>query len=170
MQRDSETFSGESFKYPLNTVCSSGSCASTTQSCQTQSCQDTAACGIAASCIGGCCVTAQLAILCGPSDVCGSCPQTGSCNQSCSSSCFPLSLGPCATLSECQGKNFPADVACLGGECQVRAHLQPCNGPPDCPQKGFSCLALFRFGCGGGGNVCFPYEPAAQAACGVGHP
>ena len=157
----------------LNTICAGGVCVSTTASCSTQTCQDTAVCAVGGTCINNCCVEADLPNTCGES-ACGSCPTASPwCTVKCASSCFPMNIGPCATLADCTSK-FPtlADVRCNGtvGQCQVWGHLQPCSSSADCPMKGFKCLSSANVGCGGAGSVCFPTEQAAQTACGVGHP
>jgi hypothetical protein len=158
---------------PLNTICSSGSCVSTTTSCTTQACQNTAACSVGSSCASNCCVAANLATVCAPGGVCGSCPASG-CVINCANNCFPMSLGACNVLADCQNKGFPSNVVCNPAQhqCQVDSHLQPCASDADCPMKGFRCIPLDgrSLPCTGTGGVCFPYEQAAQVACGLGHP
>ena len=160
---------------PLNTVCSSGSCVSATASCA-QACQNTAACAIGSTCVlnasnpaNNCCVAASLVTVCGQSP-CPACTVNGC--SSCTSNCFPLVLGSCATQNDCLSK-FPgvAGIVCTNRlQCMAPAHLQPCTGDADCPMKGFRCTALSNLACSAAGSVCFPYEQAAEIACAVGHP
>jgi hypothetical protein len=93
---------------------------------------------------------------------------------SCSNYCFPLSLGHCNSLSDCQNKGYDAKIICntAGGlnQCQVSGHLLPCSGDADCGAKGFRCVPASQLCGGGSGGICFPYEAAAQVACAVGHP
>ena len=153
----------------LNTTCSSNICVSTSASCSTQACQDTAVCPIGGTCNKNCCVEAILSTLCPPSGICGSCPPSG-CVDNCASSCFTLSLGPCTTLAQCSA--FPGAVCNSAlGQCQVLAHLLPCNNA--CAMKGFKCRqksALAACGLSATGDLCFPDEQAAQVACELGHP
>jgi len=82
-----------------------------------------------------------------------------------------MRLGPCTTLAQCS--QFPGAVCNpTEGQCQVLAHLSPCNTDADCAMKGFKCRQKANiFGCGGvAGGLCFPDEQAAQVACELGHP
>jgi hypothetical protein len=155
----------------LNTLCSNGVCVSSTANC-TQVCQATAVCPIGGTCNNTCCVEAPLATTCGPS-ACPSCAASG-CTISCANNCFPMNLGPCSSVSQCYAKypSLGTGVVCNAqvGQCQILGHLQACTSNADCPMKGFQCMPAAQLGCGGGGNLCFPGEQAAQIACAVGHP
>ena len=161
---------------PLNTICAGGACVSTTASCSSQTCQDTAVCSVGGTCVNNCCVEANLPVTCGPG-TCAACTTGSGCQQNCASNCFPLYLGSCPNgLNDCTSR-FGAvpGLVCYGPsntvpQCQVDAHLQSCASDADCPMKGFKCLPSLQLGCGGGGNLCFPSEQAAQVACAVGHP
>jgi Cys-rich repeat protein len=154
---------------PLNTVCASGACVGTTASCTSQACQTTAACPIGAICVNNCCVAANLVVACGQSP-CSACTAANGC-PSCTGNCFPLTLAPCSTLNDCTSM-FPtvAGIVCSSGQCRVPAHLQNCTGDADCSMKGFRCLPASYIACTASGNICYPYETAAQVACAVGHP
>jgi hypothetical protein len=127
-------------------------------------------CPIGATCSNNCCVPAILTNLCPEGGICNSCPPSG-CVTACATNCFLMNLGPCTTLSDCQGKGFPGDVVCSNSfhQCQVLSHLTSCTTSADCPMKGFSCQDKSLFACGSG-KVCYPVEQAAQVACAVGHP
>jgi hypothetical protein len=151
----------------LNMVCASGACVTGTASC-TQACQATAVCPIGGTCIGNCCVPANFPIVCGSSP-CSACTVGGGCPQVCSNNCFPLFLGGCSSIVDCNNRFGPVPgMVCSGSpsQCQVISHLSPCTDDSQCPMKGFRCITT---SCGAGG-VCFPSEQAAQAACAVGHP
>jgi len=85
-----------------------------------------------------------------------------------------MNLGACTDNASCQNRGFPAGTFCntTSGvqQCQVPGALQPCSTSADCPIKGFRCTLLSTFGCNSTAGVCYPYEQAAQVACGVGHP
>ena len=154
----------------LNTICSGGTCVSSQGSCA-QECQATQVCKIAGNCVNNCCIDANLAVLCPPGGTCGTCPTNGSgCGLSaCGSNCFPANVRPGTSQADCNtiGPGYAYNSALQ--QCQVLVHLNACSQDSDCPYKGFKCVQKSTFACGAGG-VCFPQEPAAQAACALGHP
>lgn len=156
---------------PLNTICAGGTCASSGGSC-TQYCQATQVCRIAATCNSttNCCFDPNLAQLCPPGGSCGTCPTSGSgCTLAqCANNCFPVNVVASKTgQAGCPGGTYYNSSA---GACQAEVLLTSCSQDSDCPYKGFKCISKATFpGCGSG-SVCFPEEPAAQTACGLGHP
>lgn len=158
----------------LNTICDTSAhlCTPSAPPACAQYCQDTAVCPIGANCSNSCCVETNLPATCGGTN-CGNCVSGGispGCNQNCSIGCFPMNLGSCASLADCQAK-YPAlgKVVCNTGlgQCQVLGQLQPCTPGGVCTMKGFKCIANFGT-CGP--SVCVPVEQAAQIACALGHP
>ena len=161
----------------LNTICSptTSTCVSSTVSCA-QTCQATQACPIGASCTAGCCTGGDAAFFtnaCGTrGGVCATCSAGNGCVPSCDANCFAMVLGDCGSTNDCKTAGvLPPGVVCTPQhKCQVLAHLQPCTSSADCTAKGFRCLDRgSSFGCGGGGSVCFPFQAAAEVACGLGH-
>src|SRR5262249_13997475 len=134
-----------------------------------QQCQATQVCPIAGICVNNCCNNPDLSALCPPNGVCGSCPKNGSgCSLSgCVNNCFPANVKAAANQAACDALGINAAYNATLGQCQVLVHLSACSQDSDCPNKGFKCTQKSTFACGAGA-VCFPLEPAAQAACALG--